>query len=143
MEAEPRLNLKTLPKALHQIPVELNCMHRLQPRGQQTLGQRPATGPHLKHPIGGLQISGFDDSLQHGFVPQPVLTETLAGVMSGETHGSTVHQHSRSTSIQRIVRQGVFKGTRASLIRSSCSADAGCIALQQLIARAMRRRLAG
>ena len=55
------------------------------------------------------------------------------------THGSTVHQHSRSTSIQRIVRRDVIKGTRASLTRSSCSADAGCTALQQLIARAMRR----
>ena len=142
MEAEPRLSLKTFLKTIHQIAVELNRMHRLQPRGQQTLGQRPATGPHLKHPIGGLQVSSLDDSLQHGFVPQPVLTETLAGVMSGETHGSTVHQHSRSTSIQRIVRRDVIKGTRASLTRSSCSADAGCTALQQLIARAMRRRLA-
>jgi hypothetical protein len=142
VQAERGLISETVLQTGHQIAIKLNCMHRPNIRSQKTLGQGTAARSHLQHTVGRLKIGSLNNPLQHGVIAQPVLAEAFAGVMSGETHGSTVHQHSRSTSIQRIVPWDGINGTRASLIRSSFSADVGCAALQQLIARAMRRRLA-
>ena len=86
-EAEPRLAAKTLLQALHQIAIKLHRCHRRRRRGQQPLGERSPTRPHLQQPIGGLELCGRHDAAEYPLIHQPVLAETLAGTVSSKTHG--------------------------------------------------------